>query len=313
MKPRVCLSIGNTALKEAYGAIDYAKSKDVEFIELRFDTIAETLRFNRRNFKIADSSEADSNGGNFNEESVLSEIKKIILYAKDKGIKTIGTNRDFFYDSNRRVSFLEKQKFIKQHTDAEIEEKGGKRSLNFADAGEDTADETKTGLEPQRIKFLKSVIESGIDICDIELDILKSKIIKNFIEFAHSKKSQVILSVHDFNGRIDLLDAVKYYLDSSYFKADYFKLSDTVISDEDVLSVSEKNIKIRFIKSTDEKAFPEFIIFGMGKKGTITRASSLIKGSYMAYCSSPFGITAPGQIEPDELYEDVKFLSRTAQ
>ena len=295
------MSIGNTVLKETYGAIDYAKSKDVEFIELRFDTIAETSLLNRLDGK---------SGGNSDEESVLTEIKKIILYANDKGIKTIGTNRDAFYDSNRRVSFLEKQKFAKRRNDAEIEENGGIRSLNSRNIPDRAAE---TEPEPERIKFLKSAIEAGIDICDIELDILGRKTIKDFIEFAHLKKSQIILSVHDFNGRIGLLDAVKYYLDSSYFGADYFKLSDTVISAEDVLSVSEKNIKIRSIKSTDEKVFPEFIIFGMGKKGAVTRASSLINGSYLAYCSSPFGITAPGQIEPDDLYETVKFLSKTAQ
>ncbi|MDA8298888.1 MAG: type I 3-dehydroquinate dehydratase [Deltaproteobacteria bacterium] len=311
MKPRVCLSIGNTVLKEAYGAIDYAKSKDVEFIELRFDMIAETARLNRMNGKSGDNSYAGSAGGNFDEESILSEIKKIILYAKDKGIKTIGTNRDAFYGSNRCVSFLEKQKFVKRHADAETEENGGKRSLNKADVVDTAAAETEP--EPQRIKFLKSVIEAGIDICDIELDILERKAIKDFVKFAHLKKTQVILSIHDFNGRIELLDAVRYYLDSSYFKADYFKLSDMAISDEDVLAVSEKNIKIRSIKSTDEKVFPEFIIFGMGKKGAVTRASSLINGSYLAYCSSPFGITAPGQIEPDDLYETVRFLSKTAQ
>ena len=311
MKPRVCLSIGNTVLKEAYGAIDYAKSKDVEFIELRFDMIAETARLNRMDGKSGDNSYAGSDGGKFDEESVLSEIKKIILYAKDKGIKTIGTNRDALYGSNRCVSFLEKQKFVKRHADAETEENGGKRGLNKADVVDTAAAETEP--EPQRIKFLKSVIETGIDICDIELDILERKTIKDFIKFAHLKKTQVILSIHDFNGRIGLLDAVRYYLDSSYFEANYFKLSDMAISDEDVLAVSDKNIKIRSIKSTDEKVFPEFIIFGMGKKGALTRASSLINGSYLAYCSSPFGITAPGQIEPDDLYEAVRFLSKTAQ
>ena len=309
MKPRVCLSIGNTVLKEAYGAIDYAKSKDVEFIELRFDMIAETARLNRMDGKRGDNSYAGSDGGNFDEESVLSEIKKIILYAKDKGIKTIGTNRDAFYCSNRRVSFLEKQKITKRHADAETEE-NGKRGFNKADAMNTAAVETEP--EPERIKFLKSVIEAGIDICDIELDILDRKTIKDFVKFAHLKKTQVILSVHDFNGSIELLDAVKYYLDSSYFDADYFKLSDTVTSNEDVLSVSEKNIKIRSIKSADEKVFPEFIIFGMGKKGSVTRASSIINGSYLAYCSSPYGITAHGQLEPDDLCETVKFLCRTA-
>jgi 3-dehydroquinate dehydratase type I len=268
MKPRVCLSIGNTGLSGIYAAIDYAKSKYAEFVELRFDMIAET----------APSSNPDNDS---DKSGVLSEIKKIVFYAKNKEIKIIGTNRGASYGSNKCVPFLEKQRF------AETAKKHG---------------------EPERIKFLKSVIEFGIDICDIELDILERNVLKDFVDFAHSKKSRVILSVHDFNGRINLLDTVKYYIDSSYFGADYFKLTDTVVSEEDAEGVSEKNIKIRSIKMTDETAFPEFIVFGMGGKGRITRALSVIYGSYLAYCSSPYGITAPGQLPPDEFYKTVGLL-----
>ena len=285
MKPRVCLSIGNTGLSAVYDAVDYAKSKDAEFIELRFDMIAETSPSNNAPDKSRNNPE-----GYFHKDAVLPEIKKIISYAKNKGIKTIGTNRDASYGANGCVSFLEKQRPAKP-SGLEIAGKSG-----------------DGGLEPERIKFLRAVIGLGIDICDIELDILERNVIKNFIEFAHSKKSRVILSIHDFKGRIGLLDTVRFYLDSSYFGADYFKLADTVVSEEDAESVSEKNIKIRSIKMTDEKAFPEFIIFGMGEKGRITRASSVIYGSFLAYCSSPYGITAQGQTTPDEFYKTVGFL-----
>jgi len=277
MKPRTCLSVGNTGLSRVYDVVDYAKSKDVEFIELRFDMISETAR----------------SKGHFHKDAVLPEIKKIISYAKNKGIKTIAANRDISYGANACISFLEKQRAAKPSDSSglKIAEKSGDRDS-----------------EPERIKFLRDVIELDIDICDIELDVLERNVIKNFIEFAHSKKTQVILSVHDFKGQIGLLDTVRFYLDSSYFGADYFKLSDTVISDEDALSVSEKNIKIRSIKMTEEKAFPEFIIFGMGEKGRITRALSVICGSCFAYCSSPFGITAPGQTTPEEFYKTADFL-----
>ena len=286
MKPKTCLSIGNTGLSAVYDAVDYAKSKDAEFIELRFDMISETAPSNSAPDRSRNNPE-----GYFHKDAVLPEIKKIISYAKNKGIKTIGTNRATSYGANGCISFLEKQRLAKP-SGLEIAEKSGGR-----------------GLEPERIKFLRAVIELGIDICDIELDILERNVIKNFIEFAHSKESRVILSVHDFNRRIGLLDTVRFYLDSSYFGADYFKLADMAVSEEDAESVSEKNIKIRSIKITDEKAFPEFIIFGMGEKGRITRASSVIYGSFLAYCSSPYGITAPGQTTPDEFYKTVDFLA----
>jgi 3-dehydroquinate dehydratase type I len=289
MKPRTCLSIGNIGLSAVYDAVDYAKSKDAEFIELRFDMISETAPSNNAQDKSRNNPE-----GYFHKDAVLPEIKKIISYAKSKGIKTIGTNRYSSYGANGCFSFLEKQRLGKP-SGLEIAEKGARGAL-----------------EPERIKFLRATIELGIDICDIELDILERKVIKNFIEFAHSKKSRVILSVHDFNRQIGLLDAVRFYLDSSYFDADYFKLADTVVSEEDAESISEKNIKIRSIKMTDETAFPEFIVFGMGEKGRITRALSVIYGSYLAYCSSPYGITAQGQTTPDEFYKTVGFLEISA-
>ncbi|MCL4428003.1 MAG: type I 3-dehydroquinate dehydratase [Deltaproteobacteria bacterium] len=278
MKPRVCLSTGNTGLNGVYAAIDYAKSECAEFVELRFDMIAETAQSN-------------NSCDNFDKSGILSEIKKIISYAKDKGIKIIGTNRDASYGSNRCVSFLGKQRISEPETPEKLIKYGAKEKG-----------------EPERIKFLRSVIELGIDICDIELDILEKNIIKDFVDFAHSKNSKIILSVHDFKMSVNLLDTIKYYIDSSYFGADYFKLTDTAVSEEDVVSSSEKNIKIRSIQTTDETAFPKFIIFSMGEKGRTTRASSIIYGSYFAYCSSPFGITATGQMPPDEFYKTVDFL-----
>ncbi len=278
MKPRICLSIGNTGLNGVYEAIDYAKSKSAELVELRFDMITETAMLKNQNI--------DSD-----KSSALTEIKKIISYAKDKKIKIIGTNRDPSYGFNRCVSFLERQVV----SESETSEKNLKCGV-------------KETSEPERIKFLRSVMELGIDICDIELDTLKKADIKNLIGFAHSKNSQVILSVHDFNGRIDMLDTVKYYIDSSYFGADYFKITDTAVSEEDAALIVEKNIKIGSIKMSAEEVFPKFIIFGMGEKGKIARALSVINGSYFAYCSSPYGITAAGQTLPEDFYKTVSLL-----
>ncbi len=275
MKPRVCLSVGNTNLNGLYAAIDYALSQAAEFVEIRFDMIYET----------ADSA---NYGGDLSKNTVMAsfikEIGKIISYAKEKGIKLIGTNREASFG---KQGFPETKDTGKQ----------AKGALNEKE-------------KPVRIKFLKSLIELGIDLCDIELDILERNVIKDFVSFAHSKNSRVILSVHDFKRSVALLDTVMYYIDSSYFGADYFKLADMAVSEGDAALVLEKNIKIHSIKTTGENAFPDFIIFGMGEKYEMTRALSVIYGSYLAYCSSPFGITAQGQTAPEDFYKTVSFLQQ---
>jgi 3-dehydroquinate dehydratase type I len=268
MKPKICLSIGNTPLKGAYAEIDYAKSNGADYVELRFDMIHET-----------------SGMDGFDE----AEIKKIISYAKESGIKTIGTKRDASCGFNRHKFFSESCPAAEGNAAMELIQE-------------------RERLEPERIKFLKSIIDLGIDICDIELDILNKAVIKDFTCFAHSRNAEVILSVHDFEGEISLLDAIKYYIDSSYLGADYFKLADMAVSETNASGILEKNIKISSIKNSDETAFPEFIIFGMGKKGSVTRPLSIIYGSYFAYCASPSGITAPGQMSPDDFYGTLKLL-----
>lgn len=273
MNPKICISIGNTDLNGAYSGIDYAKSNGAGFVELRFDMIAETALMAK-----------------FNPDASLEKIKKIISYAKANGIKLIGTYRDEFCGLKRHVSLLEGRRF----------------SETTAETGKDIKATVKENNPPARIKFLKSAIEAGIDICDIELDILKSWVIKDFVDFAHYKNSEVILSVHDFHGQIGLQSAIKYYIDSCYFGADYFKLADTVVSENDAAKVMEKNVQINSIKTAYESAFPEFIVFGMGEKGKITRAFSIIYGSYLAYCSSPIGTTAPGQTDIAGFREMVK-------
>ncbi len=160
---------------------------------------------------------------------------------------------------------------------------------------------TKRGTENSaRFGFLKSLVEIGIHFVDIELDILERYLIKEFILFARSKNSKVILSVHDNSKPINLRDTIQYYIDSSFFGADFFKIADTANSSEDALNTLEKNQKLTKIKTEDSSTFPDFTVFSMGEKGKITRVLSLFYGSSLAYCSSPSGITAPGQIGVDE-------------
>lgn len=162
-----------------------------------------------------------------------------------------------------------------------------------------------------RIKFLKLLVELGFPIIDIELDAIERHLIKDFIDFAHSKKSKVILSVHNFNKKLDEQTIIQYYIDSCYFLADYFKLADTANSNEDAMSALEINLKLARIKMSDSSSFPEFSVFSMGDKGKITRVLSLAYGSSFSYCSSPSGATAPGQMGADELKNGYSIISKT--
>ncbi|MHB8232477.1 MAG: type I 3-dehydroquinate dehydratase [bacterium] len=276
MTPRICLSVGNAGLDDVYAGIDYAKSKGAGFIELRFDMLKET-----------------AGACGLNASDILEKIEKLISYAKDNGIKIIGTNREADVNAGCRISAFKRKRVL---------------TLPAAESGKNIIDSKNCDSAGRinRIEFLKSVIDMGADICDIELDVLERRIIKDFIDFAHSKNSEVILSVHDFNGQVDLFAAIGFYIDSRYLGADYFKLADTVTSENDVPRVLEKNIRLQSIKITDADSFPEFIVFGMGEKGRATRAFSLIYGSYLAYCSSPYGITAPGQAGIDDFNEMMK-------
>ncbi len=243
--PEICLSVGNTTLDGIFSDIDYAKNKGAGFLEIRFDLI--------KGIKDKRSSNAGSAG--LSGASMISSIKALASYAKNKGINLIGAKRP-----------------------------------------EDDA----LSIDIARIGFLKSLIEMGFPFIDIELDAVERRLIKDFILFAHSKKSKVILSVHNFNESLDMQTAIQYYLDSSYFDADYFKMADTANSNEDAINTLEKNQKLAKIKMSDLSAFPDFVVFSMGDKGKITRVLSLLYGSSFAYCSSPSGVTAPGQMMVDE-------------
>lgn len=183
------------------------------------------------------------------------------------------------------------------------------RGINLIGTKRNMTDNNAADANIERVEFLKSLIEIGFPFIDIELDVVERHLIKDFILFAHSKNSKVLLSVHNFNKSLDIQTAIQYYLDSSYFGANYFKMSDMANSNEDVINTLEKNQKLSKIKMSDLSAFPDFIVFSMGDKGKITRVLSLIYGSSLAYCSSPSGVTAPGQIGIDEFkneYSKVK-------
>lgn len=160
--------------------------------------------------------------------------------------------------------------------------------------------ENKSDIIIDKLSFLKKLIENGIKTVDIEQDVIDKYLIADFIEFAHSKNSEVILSVHDFNSFIDLEKAMQFYIEASYLKADFFKMAAIITSKQEALDILSICDKINEIRNSDIKNYPEFIIFGMGDKGKLTRILSLNYGSFLVYCSIDNGpSTAPGQLNID--------------
>lgn len=238
--------------------------------------------------------------------TTLDDVFLDIDYAKNKGAGFVEVRFDLIKGIDAREE------------DASVTEKIAKLASYAKDKGINLigtkrAKDSTAMANIVRIEFLKSLIEIGFPFIDIELDVIERHLIKDFILFAHSKKSKVILSVHNFNKSLDVQTAIQYYIDSSYFGADYFKMADTAYSRADAISTLEKNQKLAGIKMSDLSAFPDFIVFSMGDKGRITRVLSLIYGSSFAYCSSPSGATAPGQIGIDEFQSEYLRVSNAYQ
>ncbi len=247
----------------------------------------------------------------------LDDIFSSIDYAKNKGAGFVEIRFDLLKGiENQRGASPAQLTSVAELNELSISSRITKlvsyakdRGINLIGTKRNMADNNTAGANIARIGFLKSLIEIGFPFIDIELDIIERHLIKDFIDFAHSKNSKVLLSVHNFNKSLDLQTTIQYYIDSSYFGADYFKMSDMANSNKDVMNTLEKNQKLSKIKMSDLSAFPDFIVFSMGDKGKITRVLSLIYGSSFAYCSSPSGVTAPGQIGIDEFkneYSKVK-------
>ncbi len=203
----------------------------------------------------------------FNEELLFNKyLQEIISYSEKFNFPIIATKRNTYKDINN------------------IENKSDIPDINIMN----------------KLSFLKKLIDNGIKTVDIEQDATDKYLIADFIEFAHSKNSEVILSVHDFNSFINLEKAMQFYIEASYLKADFFKMAALIASKQEMLDILSICNKINEVRNSDIENYPEFIIFGMGDKGKLTRILSLNYGSFLVYCSMDNGLsTAPGQLNID--------------
>jgi len=267
--PLICISIGNISFAEILSSIEYAKNKNAACVEIRFDLIKDLQNY-----------------------SIYDNISKVISYANEQDIVIIATKRntspipDYYNDKNTIAMNDNNNNEI--NTKSILKNKRENKDYN----------NTVNNLN-NKLSFLKTLIKMGIKAVDIELDIIEKPLIVDFVKFAHLNRAEVILSVHDFNSSDDLQKALQYYLEASYLGADFFKMAVMTNTNEDALNILSVCAKINRIMLSNHKNNPKFIIFGMGEKGKLTRLLSLKYGSFLSYCPSLTGITAPGQMDID--------------
>jgi 3-dehydroquinate dehydratase-1 len=262
-KPHVCVSIGNIEVSKVIFVMEYAANNNFSCVEIRFDLLID-----------------------LQEDLLFSKyLPEIMSCSKKFNLPVIATRRNI-------------------HNKGSINSRAKSDCANYSENIASNTDIIDKNIAENKLAatnkllFLKKLIDNGIKTVDIEQDTLDHYLIAEFIEFAHSKNSEVILSVHDFNSFINLEKAMQFYIEASYLKADFFKMAALIASKQEMLDILFICNKINEIRNSDIENYPEFIIFGMGDKGKLTRILSLNYGSFLSYCSIDDGFaTAPGQID----------------
>jgi 3-dehydroquinate dehydratase type I len=266
-KPRVCASIGNVEISKVISVMEDAANNNFSCVEIRFDLLID-----------------------LQEELLFSKyLPEIISCSERFNLPVIATRRDICNtDDMNNLNGININKEAKNDCK--------NYTANIENINKNTAEYKLAATN--KLSFLKKLIDNGIKTVDIEQDMIEPYLIAEFIEFAHSKNSEVILSVHDFNSFINLKKAMQFYIEASYMKTDFFKMAAIIASKQEVLDILSICNKINELRNSDIENYPEFIIFGMGDEGKLTRILSLNYGSFLSYCSINDGLpTAPGQVD----------------
>jgi len=148
------------------------------------------------------------------------------------------------------------------------------------------------GEERKRLTVLEKAIDLGTDYIDVELA-TEISFLKNLIR--DKKKTQVILSFHDFRRTPSLVELQRLFIRMIQLGADVIKIVPFAESWEDNLTVLSL---IPFAKEKRQK----IVAFCMGEKGRISRVISPLLGAAWTYASlNKDRNSAPGQLTVREL------------
>ena len=148
------------------------------------------------------------------------------------------------------------------------------------------------GEERKRLSVLQEAIDLGADYIDVELATERS-----FLQdiLRNRKKTQVILSFHDFQRTPSPKELQGLFNQMVPLKADVIKIVPFARSWEDNLSILSLT---PFAKARKQK----IVAFCMGEKGKISRILSPFLGAAWTYASlSKSSASAPGQLTVREL------------
>jgi 3-dehydroquinate dehydratase type I len=146
--------------------------------------------------------------------------------------------------------------------------------------------------DKQRIELLKFAADAKVDFIDVSLD-LPTNLIKELK--ARCKKTQLILSFHDFQKMPDIKHFQKLAKKAFQLKADLVKLVGTAKSFAECVPILQ-------ISQELAKKKKKFLTIAMGKHGELTRViTPLIGGLGMFAPLSAKNATAAGQLTVREL------------
>lgn len=150
----------------------------------------------------------------------------------------------------------------------------------------------------------KLINESGYEMLDIEWDDKKDKkTYLSFINKAHQKGIQVVLSHHNFNETSSLEELKFTYYKMHQFEADYLKVAVMPNDEKDVLHLLEA------VKDSADALNQHIIGIAMSDIGIVSRTAQGVFGGTVSYgcLNEP---QAPGQIHIEELKKQIDFYNK---
>ena len=150
----------------------------------------------------------------------------------------------------------------------------------------------------------KLINESGYEMLDIEWDDKKDKnTYLSFINKAHQKGIQVVLSHHNFNETPSLEELKFTYYKMHQFEADYLKVAVMPNDEKDVLHLLEA------VRDSADALNQHIIGIAMSDIGIVSRTAQGVFGGTVSYgcLNEP---QAPGQIHIEELKKQIDFYNK---
>ncbi len=148
------------------------------------------------------------------------------------------------------------------------------------------------GEERKRLSLLQRAIDLGADYIDVELA-TRTSFLKDLIR--NKRRTQVILSFHDFRGTPSLKKLQRLSAQMIRLGADVIKIVSFAKSWEDNLTILSL---ILFAKERRQK----IVAFCMGERGKMSRIFSPFLGATWTYASlNKNRSSAPGQLTVQEL------------